>query len=144
MDFTSLLGGGGGGAAPPPKSRPQRPRSLALQQHQQLATLAPWLIGGLVSRDACGRCSSPRSGGDLCPVTHRSQHRPSSALKAATIEIHRRRIGRANKAPTWIWIAAGVIGALALFAFLLSNMKLWTLRHRQQVNLEHLRSAGCR
>jgi len=27
--------------------------------------------------------------------------------------------GGANKAPTWIWIAAGVIGALALFAFLL-------------------------
>jgi len=27
--------------------------------------------------------------------------------------------GGANKAPTWIWIAAGVIAVLALFAFLL-------------------------
>jgi hypothetical protein len=29
--------------------------------------------------------------------------------------------GGANKAPTWLWIAAGVVVVLALFAFLLKK-----------------------
>jgi len=50
MDFSNLLGGGGGGgAAPPPKSSATAATIFGgYNSNQQLSTLAPWLIGGLV------------------------------------------------------------------------------------------------
>ena len=50
MDFSSLLGGagGGGGAAPPKASSTAATIFGGYNSDQQLATLAPWLIGGLV------------------------------------------------------------------------------------------------
>jgi hypothetical protein len=48
MDFSNLLGGGGGGAAPPKASSTAATIFGGYNSNQQLATLAPWLIGGLV------------------------------------------------------------------------------------------------
>lgn len=47
MDLNNLLGGGG--AAPAPKSSSTAATIFGgYNSNQQLATLAPWLIGGLV------------------------------------------------------------------------------------------------
>ena len=50
MDFTSLLGGaGGGGGQPQPKASSTAATVFGgFNSNQQLATLAPWLVGGLV------------------------------------------------------------------------------------------------
>jgi len=49
MDFSSLLGGAGGGSAPQPKASSTAATIFGgYNSNQQLATLAPWLIGGLV------------------------------------------------------------------------------------------------
>ena len=48
MDFSNLLGGGGTGAAQPKASSTAATIFGGYNSNQQLATLAPWLIGGLV------------------------------------------------------------------------------------------------
>jgi hypothetical protein len=49
MDLSSLLGSaGGGGAAQPKASSTAATIFGGYNSNQQLATLAPWLIGGLV------------------------------------------------------------------------------------------------
>lgn len=50
MEWSSFLGsGGGGGGAPPPKSSATAATIFGgYNSNQQLATIAPWLIGGLV------------------------------------------------------------------------------------------------
>jgi hypothetical protein len=47
-DFSNLLGGGGGGAAQPKASSTAATIFGGYNSSQQLETLAPWLIGGLV------------------------------------------------------------------------------------------------
>jgi hypothetical protein len=49
MDLSTLLGGGGLGGAPAPKASSTAATIFGgYNSNQQLATLAPWLIGGLV------------------------------------------------------------------------------------------------
>jgi len=48
MDFSSLLGGAGGGQPQPKASSTAATIFGGYNSNQQLATLAPWLVGGLV------------------------------------------------------------------------------------------------
>ena len=49
MDFSNLLGGGAGGGGQQPKASSTAATIFGgYNSNQQLATLAPWLIGGLV------------------------------------------------------------------------------------------------